>query len=250
MPHLLLAGSTGSGKSVGLHSFICSLLSKTTPQELNLIFIDPKRLELTFYEGLPYLLRPIITEVDQALAALNWASQEMEKRYQILQHAKVRSIEAFNRWWQELSTGDRRRFCAQQDYEDLGAMPYIVIVIDELADLVLQSSGEISRAITQLAQKARACGIHMILATQRPSVDVITGLIKANMPARISYRLTSTYDSRTILDQLGAERLLGRGDMLWHKPGASHLQRLHGAFITDQEIKQLVSLLIKRYGKT
>jgi S-DNA-T family DNA segregation ATPase FtsK/SpoIIIE len=247
MPHLLLAGSTGSGKSVGLHSFICSLLSKTTPQELKLIFIDPKRLELTFYEGLPYLLRPIITEVPQALAALSWARQEMEQRYQILQSAKVRSIAGFNQWWHEISAGERRRFAAQHEGMEIAEMPYIVVVIDELADLVLQSSGEISKTITQLAQKARACGIHMILATQRPSVDVITGVIKANLPARISYRLTSSYDSRTILDQLGAEKLLGRGDMLWHKPGANHLQRLHGAFITDQEIKQLVGLLIARY---
>jgi len=236
MPHLLIAGSTGAGKSVAINSMVISILYKSTPQEVKLILIDPKRLELNLYDGIPHLLTPIVTEPKQAANALRRAVMEMDDRLRKLAEHGVRNIEQFNRLFEPESTlnlfdnnGERER-----------PLPYIVIVIDELADLMMVEPLGVEESITRLAQMARAVGIHLILATQRPSVDVITGLIKANMPSRISFRVASKVDSRTILDANGAEALLGRGDMLFLPPGSARLQRLHGPLVTEQEIEKVV----------
>lgn len=228
MPHLLVAGSTGSGKSVSLNTMICSILFKATPMEVRFLMIDLKMLELSFYEGIPHLLLPVVTNVKNAKAALRWLTDEMERRYSIMAEMSVRNIERYN---QKVVKGETEPF------------PYIVVVIDELADLMMVSGREVEDHIARLAQMARASGIHLILATQRPSVDVLTGIIKANFPARISFQVSSKVDSRTILDTNGAESLLGYGDMLFQAPGIGRLQRIHGPFVSEGEIKRIVEFL-------
>jgi S-DNA-T family DNA segregation ATPase FtsK/SpoIIIE len=233
MPHLLIAGATGTGKSVGLNCIIASLLFHTTPDECRLIMIDPKRLELGVYEGIPHLLAPVVTEPKLAANVLKWAVGEMDKRTRILAAEGVRNIEQFNNIIKTDGEGE----------SGLTPLHYIVIVIDELADLMMVSSKEVEESITRLAQMARAVGIHLILATQRPSVDVITGLIKANFPARISFRVSARVDSRTILDASGAEQLLGRGDMLFLPPQSSRLVRVHGAYVSEKEVARITEFL-------
>jgi S-DNA-T family DNA segregation ATPase FtsK/SpoIIIE len=240
MPHLLIAGSTGTGKSVGLNCMIASILYKSTPEEVRLILIDPKRLELGVYEDIPHLLTPVVTDPKIAANVLKWAVGEMEKRIRKLASEGVRNIEQFN----NIIRAEKAQ-TKDEDGEDLKPLHYIVIIIDELADLMMVSSNEVEEAITRLAQMARAVGIHLILATQRPSVDVLTGLIKANFPSRISFRVAARVDSRTILDSIGAEQLLGTGDMLFLPPGSARLARIHGAFVTEQEIARLTAHLRK-----
>lgn len=236
MPHLLIAGSTGSGKSVAINCMIVSMLYKSTPAEVKLILIDPKRLELGLYDGIPHLLTPIVTEPKQAANALRRATLEMELRLKKLAEHGVRSIEQFNKIFEPDSTLDLFDTTGERERP----LPYIVIVIDELADLMMVEPQGVEESVTRLAQMARAVGIHLILATQRPSVDVITGLIKANLPSRISFRVASKVDSRTILDSNGAEALLGRGDMLFLPPGSARLLRLHGPLVTEKEIGKVV----------
>jgi DNA segregation ATPase FtsK/SpoIIIE, S-DNA-T family len=228
MPHLLVAGSTGSGKSVSLNSMICSILFKATPANVRFLMIDMKMLELSFYEGIPHLLLPVVTDPKNAKAALHWLIDEMERRYTMMAEKGVRNIEKYNQ---------------KMVKQEMEAVPYIVVVIDELADLMMVSTREVEEYIARLAQMARASGIHLILATQRPSVDVLTGLIKANFPARISFKLFSKVDSRTILDANGAEDLLGHGDMLFLSPGVGRIQRLHGPFVSEGEIRKIVEFL-------
>jgi DNA segregation ATPase FtsK/SpoIIIE, S-DNA-T family len=236
MPHLLIAGSTGTGKSVSINSFIVSMLYKATPDEVRLILIDPKRLELSLYDGVPHLFTPIVTEPKQAANVLRRATLEMEERLKKLAEQGVRNIEQYNKLFEDDSTLD----LFDADPERNRPLPYLVIVIDELADLMMVEPQGVEESITRLAQMARAVGIHLILSTQRPSVDVITGLIKANLPSRIAFRVASKVDSRTILDSNGAEALLGRGDMLFLPPGSSRLIRLHGALVTEKEIDKVV----------
>jgi S-DNA-T family DNA segregation ATPase FtsK/SpoIIIE len=238
MPHLLIAGATGQGKSVGLNCMISSILYKATPDEVRLILIDPKRLELGVYENIPHLLTPVVTDPKIAANVLKWAVGEMEKRIRKLASEGVRNIEQFN----NIVRAERRAPADGSD-EDLKPLHYIIIIIDELADLMMVSSREVEEAITRLAQMARAVGIHLILATQRPSVDVLTGLIKANFPSRISFKVSARVDSRTILDSIGAEHLLGRGDMLFLPPGSARLIRVHGAYVSEKEIARLTSHL-------
>lgn len=238
MPHLLIAGTTGAGKSVGVNSLIVSILYKATPEEVKFILIDPKRLELGLYEDIPHLATPIITDPKRAAHALKWAVNEMENRYKHLAGWGVRNIDGYN--------AEVLRRNLVKDYDEITnephkPLPYIVIIIDELADLMMVSGHEVEESITRLAQMARAIGIHLVLATQRPSVDVITGLIKANFPSRISFRVSSKVDSRTIIDGNGAEQLLGRGDMLFLPPGTSRLIRVHGAYVDESEINRIVS---------
>ncbi|PYS57422.1 MAG: cell division protein FtsK, partial [Acidobacteria bacterium] len=237
MPHLLIAGTTGSGKSVGVNSLLVSILYRARPDEVKVILIDPKRLELGLYEDIPHLATPIIVDPKPAARALRWAVGEMERRYKELAGWGVRNIDGYN--------AERERRNTVKDFDENGEpwtrMPYIVIIIDELADLMMTSGHEVEDSITRLAQMARAVGIHLVLATQRPSVDVITGLIKANFPSRISYRVSSKVDSRTILDTNGAEHLLGKGDMLFLPPGSSRLLRVHGAYVDESEINKVVS---------
>ncbi len=233
MPHLLIAGTTGSGKSVAVNSMICSMLMTHAPADLRLILVDPKMLELSMYDDIPHLLTPVVTNPHKAAKALAWALYEMERRYRLMSEAKVRNIGGYNKAVRKESDAER--------------LPYIVIVIDELADLMMVAGKEVEQSICRLAQKARAAGIHLILATQRPSVDVITGLIKANLPSRISFQVSSRIDSRTILDQMGAEQLLGHGDSLFLSIGRG-LQRVHGAFVSDAEVMGLVEHL-KSQGK-
>ncbi len=241
MPHLLIAGSTGTGKSVAINAMLTSILYRATPDDVRLIMIDPKRLELGMYEHIPHLMTPVVVDVKQAANALGWAVREMEERYKTLAGEGVRNIEQFNR--------NVRNALAEKsadDEEERSPLPYIIIVIDELADLMMAASNEVEESIARLAQMARAVGIHLILATQRPSVDVITGLIKANLPARISFRVSSKVDSRTILDGNGAEQLLGKGDLLFLPPASSRLIRLHGPYISEQESGRLASFLRKQ----
>lgn len=238
MPHLLIAGATGQGKSVGLNCMISSILFKASPDEVRLILIDPKRLELGVYEDIPHLLTPVVTDAKIAANVLKWAVAEMEKRIRRLASEGVRNIEQFNNIV-------RAESASSGSDEELGPLHYIVIIIDELADLMMVSSHEVEESITRLAQMARAVGIHLILATQRPSVDVLTGLIKANFPSRISFKVSARVDSRTILDSIGAERLLGRGDMLFVPPGSARLTRIHGAYVTEHEVARLASYLRK-----
>ncbi|WP_391202655.1 DNA translocase FtsK [Psychrobacillus sp. L4] len=227
MPHGLIAGATGSGKSVFINSLLVSLLYKATPEEVKLLLIDPKMVELAPFNHIPHLVSPVITDVKAATAALKWAVEEMERRYQLFPHIGVRDINRYN----SLAT-EKRQFAQK--------LPFIVIVIDELADLMMMAPTEVEDAICRIAQKARACGIHLVLATQRPSVDVITGLIKANIPTRIAFSVSSQIDSRTILDQQGAERLLGKGDMLYQGNGMSSPVRIQGTFVTDEEIEKII----------
>ena len=268
MPHLLMAGATGTGKSVSINAILLSLLYRAHPAELGLILIDPKVLELSIYDGIPHLRVPVVTDPRQAKAVLSWAVKEMDRRYRYMQRFGVRNIDGYNQFVSgenpsmvqpELfpnpqtdekedgaqAAGDRESRSTIESLapEQLRPLPKIIIVIDELADLMLTVGREIEELITRLAQKARAAGIHLIVATQRPSVDVITGLIKANFPARLSFRVTSRIDSRTILDSMGAEKLLGNGDMLFMLPGAVPLKRIHGAFVSDQEVQKVVSSL-------
>ena len=224
MPHLLIAGATGTGKSVGLNAMICSLLYRHHPDDLRFLMVDPKRIELSLYDGIPHLLHPVVSEPKEATRALRWVVMEMERRYQILEEAQARNLEGYNK------TADE-------------PLPYLVVIIDELADLMMISSKEVESAIARLAQMARAAGIHLLVATQRPSVDVLTGLIKANFPARISFKVSSKVDSRTILDVMGADRLLGMGDMLFLPPGTATLQRIHGAYVSEKEIMKIVNYL-------
>jgi S-DNA-T family DNA segregation ATPase FtsK/SpoIIIE len=258
MPHLLVAGSTGSGKSVFLNSMVCSILFKSKPEEVRFLMIDPKMLELSLYEGIPHLLLPVVTNPKKAALGLSWLVDEMERRYEILAERGVRNIDQYNRHVEKRQKngvsqvyrkrGDMLEEEKEGGVEELERLPYIVVVVDELADLMMVSSREVEEAITRLAQMARAVGIHLILATQRPSVDVITGIIKANFPARISFQVSSKIDSRTILDTIGAEHLLGNGDMLFLPPGSSKMIRVHGAFISEVEIRRVVDFL-KKQGK-
>ena len=235
MPHLLIAGATGTGKSVGLNAMICSILYKSNPEDVKFIIIDPKRIELSSYDGIPHLITPVVTDVKKATNALFWAVHEMEKRYEMLSEKKARNINQYNRKL-EKEAGN-----AEGDL--LKKMPYIVIVIDELADLMMVASRDVEVALTRLAQMARAAGIHLLLATQRPSVDVLTGIIKANFPTRLSFQVSSKTDSRTIIDANGAENLLGNGDMLFVPPGTACLQRIHGALISEGEIARITEFL-------
>ncbi len=245
MPHLLIAGSTGTGKSVGLNAMLTSILYRATPDAVRFIMIDPKRLELGMYEQIPHLLTPVVVEPKLAANALRWAVREMEERYKTLAAFGVRNIEQYNRNLKlAIDNGEART--DPKTGEPMKPLPFIVVVIDELADLMMVASNEVEQSICRLAQMARAVGIHLILATQRPSVDVITGLIKANMPSRISFRVSSKVDSRTILDANGAEALLGKGDMLFLPPASSRVMRLHGAYISEQESARLASFLRKQ----
>jgi len=229
MPHLLIAGSTGSGKSVGLNTMICSLLYKATPADVRFLLIDPKRLELGIYEGIPHLLAPVVTDAKEAAMRLKWIVGKMDERYKQLQAKAVRNIEGYNK-----EVGPEER------------LPYWVVVVDELADLMMVSAGEVQNSLVRLAQIARAVGIHLIVATQRPSVDVVTGLIKANFPTRIAFQVASKVDSRTVLDANGAEQLLGKGDMIFVPPGASRQVRVHGAWVADNEVKAICEFLRKQ----
>jgi S-DNA-T family DNA segregation ATPase FtsK/SpoIIIE len=243
MPHLLIAGSTGSGKSVALNSMIVSLLYKATPDQLRFILVDPKRLELGLYDGIPHLYTPIITEPKLAANALRNATREMERRLKLLASKGVRNIAQFNRLFEDQTPS---LFDNLAENDENRPLPYIVIIIDELADLMIVDASNVEESITRLAQMARAVGIHLILATQRPSVDVITGLIKANFPARMSFRVATRVDSRTILDSQGAELLLGKGDMLFLPPGTSRFHRVHGAYVTEGEIGAVVDAWSKQ----
>nr|MBC8386154.1 DUF87 domain-containing protein [Candidatus Cloacimonadota bacterium] len=235
MPHLLIAGATGSGKSVCVNSIICSLLFRTTPDELRLILIDPKRIELSGFNGIPHLIQEVVTDNEDALSALNWAVAEMEKRYELLQRYKVKHLNAYNSAIKKLKEKD-------EEIED-DTLPHIIIIVDELADLMMTVGRDIERPITRLAQMARAIGIHLILATQRPSIKVITGVIKANFPSRIAFQVSSKIDSRVIIDANGADKLLGMGDSLFLPPGKGETERIHGAFILPQEILDLINYL-------
>lgn len=275
-PHLLVAGSTGSGKSVSINTMILSLLYTSTPKDVRMIMVDPKMLEFSMYEGIPHLLLPVVTEPKKASLALKWAVNEMERRYMLLSDKGVRNIDSYNKKLagELLEQEEQGALSEAEIIEELEEiieegeaavdpipfavddieplehthLPYIVVIVDELADLMMVAGREVEEHIARLAQKARASGIHLILATQRPSVDVITGLIKANLPSRISFQVTSKVDSRTILDTNGAESLLGNGDMLYMPPGTSRLQRIHGAFVSDAEVQRVVDFL-KKQGK-
>ncbi len=272
MPHLLIAGSTGSGKSVGVNAMIMSILFKARPDEVNFIMVDPKMLELSIYDGIPHLISPVVTNPKKAANALRWAVNEMERRYALLADKGFRNIAGYNEWAQEQLDEEAKRVKRRKKEKDVEVrvqrfdedgevladsikeeepvkkLPFIVIIIDELADLMLVASKEVEDSLARLAQMARASGIHLILATQRPSVDVLTGLIKANFPTRLSYQVTSRIDSRTILDSMGAEKLLGKGDLLFLPPGSGRLQRIHGPFVSDDEVKRVVEF-VKKQGK-
>ena len=255
IPHLLVAGSTGSGKSVGINAMILSILFKANPDEVKFIMIDPKVLELSVYDGIPHLIAPVVTNPKKAATALRWAVEEMEKRYQLMSEKGVKNIEGYNKCIEEekkaqksnKSKGTEKGEDQEGEREKpLEKIPFIVIVIDELADLMMVASKDVEECLTRLAQMARAAGIHLLVATQRPSVDVLTGIIKANFPARISFQVISKFDARTILDTVGSEKLLGKGDMLFLPPGTSRLSRIHGAMVTDVEIKRVVEFLKKQ----
>jgi len=260
MPHALIAGTTGSGKSVAINVMILSLLYKSTPQDVRLIMVDPKMLELSIYEGIPHLLTPVVTDMKEAANALRWCVAEMERRYRLMAQLGVRNIGGYNRKVVEAETAGEPipdpLFVAEPGGLGIGEteavphlthLPYIVVIIDELADMMMVVGKKVEELIARLAQKARASGIHLLLATQRPSVDVLTGLIKANIPTRMAFQVSSRIDSRTVLDQMGAEHLLGWGDMLYLPPGTSIPQRVHGAFVDDQEVHRVVECL-KRTG--
>jgi S-DNA-T family DNA segregation ATPase FtsK/SpoIIIE len=269
MPHLLIAGTTGSGKSVCLNAMICSILFKAQPDDVKFIMIDPKRLELSAYEGIPHLLHPVVVNPKKASLVLRWATEEMERRYEAISELGVKGIDAYNRLIEKARSGKGKAALSAkeraEDHEDYSVdgfkaaplklpadiatrqkLPYIVIVIDELADLMMVAQRNVEESLARLAQMARAAGIHLILATQRPSVDVITGVIKANFPTRISFQVSSKVDSRTIIDQHGAEKLLGAGDMLFIPPGTSKLARIHGAYVSDKEIDRIVAFIRKQ----
>ncbi|MEJ2115907.1 MAG: DNA translocase FtsK 4TM domain-containing protein, partial [Gammaproteobacteria bacterium] len=254
MPHLLVAGTTGSGKSVALNAMILSILYKATPQQVRMILIDPKMLELAVYEGIPHLLSPVVTDMKEASNALRWCVAEMERRYHLMSALGVRNMAGYNSKVQRaindgepildpLFKNDQVEGLEPAHAEELMQLPNIVIIIDELADMMMVVGKKVEELIARIAQKARAAGIHLILATQRPSVDVITGLIKANIPSRIAFQVSSKVDSRTILDQMGADQLLGHGDMLYLPGGTSIPDRVHGAFVSDQEVHKVVAFL-------
>ena len=256
MPHLLVAGTTGSGKSVAINAMLLSLLFKSTPEEVRMILIDPKMLELNIYEGIPHLIAPVVTDMKEAANALRWCVAEMERRYKVMASLGVRNIAGYNRKVRDaIAAGeplkdpffDKRQLLLYPDAkpDDLEALPYIVVVVDEFADMIMVVGKKVEELIARLAQKARACGIHLLLATQRPSVDVITGLIKSNIPTRIAFQVSSKIDSRTILDQMGAETLLGHGDMLYLPPGTSLPERVHGAFVDDHEVHAVIEEIKK-----
>ena len=248
LPHLLVAGTTGSGKSVTLHTMLVSLLYKSDPSDLKMLLVDPKMLELSVYDGIPHLLNPVITDMNDASSALRWCVQQMEKRYRIMQELKVRDIKAYNKLIMDNEHAGERLEVQSNQSDDViyhEKLPYIVVVIDEFADMILVVGKKVEDLITRLAAKARAAGIHLILATQRPSVNVITGLIKANIPARAALQVTTNIDSRTIIDTMGAEDLLGNGDMLFMSPGSRVPQRVHGAYVSDNEVKDIVHFLKK-----
>jgi S-DNA-T family DNA segregation ATPase FtsK/SpoIIIE len=242
MPHLLVAGATGTGKSVSINAMIQSLLFKVSPEMVRLLMVDPKRIELSIYHDIPHLLHPVVTQAKDATKALRWTVEEMERRYMLLSDRGVRNIETYNR-----KILKRTKIEPQDNKTGKeGILPYLILIIDELADLMVVSSREVEEAITRLAQMARAAGIHLIIATQRPSVDVLTGIIKANFPTRISFQVSSKIDSRTILDTMGAENLLGNGDMLFLPPGVARVQRIHGAFISEEEVQAVTDFLRKQ----
>jgi S-DNA-T family DNA segregation ATPase FtsK/SpoIIIE len=264
MPHLLIAGTTGSGKSVALNAMICSILFKAQPDDVKFLMIDPKRLELSSYEGIPHLMHPVVVDPKKASQVLRWTVEEMERRYRILNDLKAKSIDAYNELllkglksktvlalpkkniesYLETETIANITGTDKVEHEITHTkLPYIIVIIDELADLMMVAPRDVEESLTRLAQMARAAGIHLIIATQRPSVDVITGLIKANFPTRISFQVSSKIDSRTIIDQQGAEKLLGAGDMLFIPPGTSKLSRIHGAFVSDKEISRIVDFI-------
>lgn len=251
-PHLLVAGTTGSGKSVGVNSMILSIIYKAQPSDVRMIMIDPKMLELSIYEGIPHLLAPVVTDMKLAANALNWCVNEMEKRYRLMSHVGVRNLAGYNQKIREAAQKGKKIgnpfSLNSRDPEPLEKLPYIVVVVDEFADLMMVAGKQIEQLIARLAQKARAAGIHLILATQRPSVDVMTGLIKANIPSRIAFQVSSKIDSRTVLDQMGAENLLGQGDMLFLQNGTNYLKRVHGAFVADSEVHAIVDYL-KQFGE-
>jgi len=260
MPHLLVAGTTGSGKSVAINAMLLSLLFKSTPEQVRMILIDPKMLELNVYEGIPHLLAPVVTDMKDAANGLRWCVAEMERRYKLMAALGVRNISGFNKKIKDaIDAGEPIKdplFNREQamlmnpdaEPEDLETLPYIVVVVDEFADMIMVVGKKVEELIARLAQKARASGVHLLLATQRPSVDVITGLIKSNIPTRIAFQVSSKVDSRTILDQMGAENLLGHGDMLYLPPGTSLPERIHGAFVADHEVHAVVNQ-IKKNGK-
>ena len=247
MPHVLVAGTTGSGKSVGINAMILSILYKATPQQVRMLLIDPKMLELSVYEGIPHLIAPVVTDMRQAASGLNWCVQDMDKRYRLMSHFGVRNIAGYNQKVRDaIKAGaplTNPFSLTPENPELLEEMYLLVVFIDELADLMMVVGKKIEELIARLAQKARASGIHLVLATQRPSVDVITGLIKANVPTRVAFQVSSKIDSRTILDQMGAEALLGQGDMLYLPPGTGYPQRVHGAFVSDQEVHRVAEYL-------
>ncbi len=270
MPHLLVAGATGSGKSVSINTMVLSLVYTATPQDVRIIMVDPKMLELSIYEGIPHLLLPVVTNPKKASLALKWAVKEMERRYRLMSDKGVRNIDSYNKKLEreakeeeetevivvdevvdepeDSHEGAIQEFLQKDEELEHGHLPYIVVIVDELADLMMVAGREVEESIARLAQMARAAGIHLVLATQRPSVDVITGLIKANFPARLSFQVSSKIDSRTILDCNGAETLLGAGDMLFLPPGTAKMQRIHGAFVSDSEVQRVVDFL-KKQGK-
>jgi len=252
MPHVLVAGTTGSGKSVAINAMILSILYKSTPQQVRLLLIDPKMLELSVYEGIPHLLAPVVTDMRQAASALNWCVQEMDRRYRLMSTLGVRNISGYNQKVRD-AVRDRQPLnnpftLTPENPEPLEELPLIVVFIDELADMMMVVGKKVEELVARLAQKARASGIHLVLATQRPSVDVITGLIKANVPTRVAFQVSSKIDSRTILDQMGAETLLGQGDMLYLPPGTGFPQRVHGAFVSDQEVHRVAEYLKAQGG--
>ena len=253
MPHVLVAGTTGSGKSVGINAMILSLLYKADARDVRLLMIDPKMLEMSVYEGIPHLLAPVVTDMKQAAHGLNWCVAEMERRYKLLSKLGVRNLAGYNAKIDEAAAREAFVYnpfsLTPEAPEPLERLPHIVVVIDELADLMMVVGKKIEELIARLAQKARAAGIHLILATQRPSVDVITGLIKANIPTRIAFQVSSKIDSRTILDQMGAEALLGMGDMLYMPSGTGFPIRVHGAFVSDEEVHRVVAYLKEQGGE-
>jgi S-DNA-T family DNA segregation ATPase FtsK/SpoIIIE len=248
MPHLLIAGATGTGKSVCINSILMSLLYNASPHELRLLLIDPKRIELNIYDSIPHLLHPVVVDAAKATSALRWAVEEMQRRYDLLARVGARNIAGYNALLAKARKKKKKGAEEPPLDEDLTPLPYIVVAVDELSDLMIVASREVEEHITRLAQMARAAGIHLVVATQRPSVDVITGLIKANIPARISFKVSSRVDSRTVLDSSGAETLLGAGDMLFLPPGTSKLVRIHGSLVTESEVRKVVEHIRNQGG--